>query len=369
MGLLNTLARITSYVALTLIVMLLVSVIPVSIILFNTNSILLNPTTYEQKFTKFQVYEKIKNSIITSLVEMLAGEGATIQIPISKEEAKNELSNAIPISWVKGQINNLIRNLFSYLNGEIDEPNLTINFQEIKPALLNAFKKIASKSIEEEYTGAIPNEILDKLQCSGLLECLEKCKLPQYESTCEQLGLNSSIATQGIEGQISDQLPDKINLWEEAKKSDQVQYAAQVREYIKILKLVPLALILTGVISVILIIVISHNIKSTPRWLGTGLFFGGLTTVLAGYALPNILQSSIMSSSPQGLAENELMSTVLEILFDIIKDIGNNILVHGAIPLILGLILWAVSIALVFLDKPKIKVNPKESGDKTSYIR
>lgn len=142
--------------------LLLTSAIVMAILANSAKSTFLEPTFYTTQLEKANAYGLLRETLVGTLVDTMVSQQLTgLPIPSAtvqqmKEDTKREFASALPLSWVKAQVNGLITNGLRYVKGETAVLNMTISLKEVKPGLTTAMTNVITK-YQQIIIGQIAN--------------------------------------------------------------------------------------------------------------------------------------------------------------------------------------------------------------------
>lgn len=183
------------------------------------NSTFLNPDFIDRKLEDIGFYSRIQDSIAES---------------VGNPEIEDALRKAVPESWIRENIQRILRNTFSYLNSETDSIDLKISLVEVK------------------------EKLLDELS-------------------------NPTIAVGSFRIELDKHIPDSVDLSEELNDGGS-GFITQLRAFIGFIRLLYGIIVLAALGLVLLIVVVSRDLKE----ISIALSFSSLAAGLLAYGTPMI---------------------------------------------------------------------------------
>jgi len=258
---------------------------------FNT---MLYPQVYQQAFEKSNIYPLMENQTFGSNTQFIKKDG----------------------EGMKNVLNELIINGLSYIRGESDSPNLTI---EIDQSNLRGF-----------FEGSVGN----------LSVCSYK-QDPYGSIPCKPSEMNSSQYLDGLIESRNITILKTANV-DLAKEFDKDNNLSKLRDVVKIYKTLILALIVLSFLMATFILLLKRKeLRSGFRWLGTPLLISLLLGLFINFGKTFLINSINLPS------ELSMFRGSMEVVFN---SVFGRIFLYSLILLLLGIIFWVVSF---FIEKKK----------------
>ena len=258
---------------------------------FNT---MLYPQVYQQAFEKSNIYPLMENQTFGSNTQFIKKDG----------------------EGMKNVLNELIINGLSYIRGESDSPNLTI---EIDQSNLRGF-----------FEGSVGN----------LSVCSYK-QDPYGSIPCKPSEMNSSQYLDGLIESRNITILKTANV-DLAKEFDKDNNLSKLRDVVKIYKTLILALIVLSFLMATFILLLKRKeLRSGFRWLGTPLLISLLLGLFINFGKTFLINSINLPS------ELSMFRGSMEVVFN---SVFGRIFLFSLILLLLGIIFWVVSF---FIEKKK----------------
>ncbi len=176
-----------------------------SILLFSVENTFLQSSFHAKNLKKINLYQDVGKEIIPSLLLESGDSPMGQQMPLPKDALGEVIEQSIPASWLEGEVERNLDNIFSYLKGRDRELAVSFNLEPVKDDLKTDFVQSFEAKIQE--LPVCSREQMMEMQ-GGNVESLE-CVPPQLK----QGGLPPEY-TQQISG-MTKNLPDKIDLSEQ----------------------------------------------------------------------------------------------------------------------------------------------------------
>ncbi|HDP70274.1 MAG TPA: hypothetical protein ENN38_05660 [Actinobacteria bacterium] len=298
-------------------VLITVIFIPTLLCLTYTASIkttLLNQRFVEKELGKLNFYSTFKNSIAGK------NEDATGVDKIIEEIVYASISE----EWLKSQTNSVLSNLYDYINGKTEDPNLKISFSEIKPEIKN--------NLLNEIDNLIPPEIKNNPQ-----------EVEMFKSNFE---------TQIIED-IDTKLPDEIDLIVDSQND--IQALSTLKNYVHLFNLSFYGLIAFKAFLVVLTALLLRKIKIIFRFMGGNYLAAGVILFLVNTLTKFNFASGIQKAELPPMLEKE---AVLGLFSDILAPVN----MYNIIIVVTGILLLALSFVKFSAKKEQAKTNLVETS-------
>jgi hypothetical protein len=261
---------------------------------------------------------------------------------------ENIFSLLMPQDWVMSQTNNLITNLWDYLNFKQNTLNLGIDLREVKARLSGAQGQAISKEIVSSWPACSMQQLLAivaQLAQGSNLADLPFCQPPQM-----YLPLTYQLVQATLSG-FTSALPDQLNLISLAGSSpagDPTQSAAWQQTF-QSYKLFRWGLRLSPVLSIILLLFLAiitfRSARTGLSWLGISILLTGIFSLVTAVTLflsGNWFLEQIVTAVFGGFSAG-----LTGALINVIKEVADRFYLWGAgiasMITILGLILWLLS--------------------------
>ncbi len=230
------------------------------------------------------------------------------ELNITDAEISAEIRNAFTIDFIKTQVSRLIANVFSYIKGE--QSTLDISISGVR----NKFTTLMANLLVKK-TG-LPGEVIE----SGLSEEVGK-------NVPEPLDLDQMI----FQGNAKDQL-------------------APLKEGYSLFLLLMLAIPITIVLSIVLIFLITRDVREFAKLVGWPLFISILPLFIMAYLGPSFLSNLFIAApSGSGAPSPAQIAEVSRVLNGLVEPIFSDLFTKSLIVIVISIIL----IALTFILKKK----------------
>lgn len=259
---------------LALLSILLVIDINLLVLAISANETILNPEFVEYELERFSAYSKIKEIILGNFEK----DGIFIKI----------INESVTEEWIKEQSHTPIYNFFSYIKSNDEEIDLTVSTLEVKRNILDNLQKDAS--IPGIYAEQMGNEIR--------------------------------------------KIPDEINLYDYLDNDTKVALK-DGQNVVNYFYLMFYFLIAIAVIIPILSILITKNLKSVIRFIGSSAFMSGLISYGTGILTIDMFSQKFQTGEMPVL-EKDIILVVLQDIFEPVKTYGLILLISGIILMILS---------------------------------
>jgi len=345
MGILEILGKIV----LSIFALLLIVDLSTWVIMTSVKDNLMSPSFYTGVADKNGIYTKIQ----TTIPDLLANNMPDLPAMLTKEDVKNVLKDAITVQEVKTQLNGIINNGIIYLTTDVSKPNLSISLTNLKPKILASLNAtIQSKLPQSNVSSNVSlGDILPSLMSkSGSLDMnviLAYCQTNPTDADCiAAVSLISTPENQAalIVPILDSVVPDSFDLYAQMD----IQTKAQLANAKTMVKQANLGLtIILGfaVALVVLMVIITRNLKGICRWVGFPLFMTGLGLVVAGLFVPGMAMKAISGGMFTGWKAADAVFAQ-NVILDVLRTIFGTIMTNGLIICAIGLVLLIASFIL-----------------------
>jgi len=241
---------------------------------------------------------------------------------LGQQGYQNIFSVLMPQDWIKLQTDNLITNLFDYLNFKQNTLNLDVDLRELKTRFSGAQGQVISKEIVSSWPACSMQQLLviiTQLGAGSSLANLPLCQPPQM-----YLPLTYQLVQMTLSG-FTGALPDHMNLISLAgigPTGDPTQSAAwqQTFQYYRLLRLgLRFSPILSIVLLLLLAIITFRSARTGLNWLGISILITGILGIVSAvilYLTGTLIIQQIVTAvfgSPQGGLTDGLIKAVAEV--------------------------------------------------------
>ncbi|MFH1285319.1 MAG: hypothetical protein ABIH99_01930 [Candidatus Micrarchaeota archaeon] len=377
MAFIGTLLKIARFLVLLALAGSLAVSIPILLLVWNAKSTVLNPEVYKATFENQKLYSKLQDAIVNGIADNIDLEsvasnvGSNIEIDMSKDEMKERIDSILTTKWIKLQVNSLLDNGLGYLTSKKEKLELTVSLRELKENLVNEVEVVAREKINDRIDDLRTqnpriNQIMQQFGCDTLEDCEKLCEQAQFKEYCDQMkeelgisnmvgsGDSTSLIKAQLQEEVSKAVPDSVDLTEALKKDPAIsKQLEEGRRYMGIGILITDLALLVPLVLIILIGIVTHEVKSGGRWVGIPLILGGLSTSVLGFGVPMLASNSIKSIASPEPALAEFVAIAKGIAIDLVNAIFGSMLWQGIVILLIGGALLALSIAVSLLFRKK----------------
>ncbi|MEA2020645.1 MAG: hypothetical protein U9M98_02910 [Patescibacteria group bacterium] len=192
-----------------------------SILTFSVENTLLQSSFHTKNLKEINFYQSIGKEVIPSLLLESGDSPMAEQIPLPKDALGEVIAQSIPASWLEGEVEKNLDNIFAYLKGKDANLAVNINLALVKEGLSQNFVRAFEAKLQE--LPVCSREQLMKMSESnvGSLECI-----PPH---LKQGGLPPEFHQQ-ISGMTAN-VPDRIDLSENLPPEAEDKFAGIQRGY------------------------------------------------------------------------------------------------------------------------------------------
>lgn len=275
----------------SLISSILVCVIFALVVLYNLNSVILNPKTFNFILENNDTYQKIATQLIPEGLAELTRRSENLQVP--PVVIKEIFAESVKSNNLSADLEKIITSAHSYVVAQTDQVNVQIDLSSytknlktnLKPALLTYFSKLPSctmqqqaefnpgnKSLECRPVGLTDNQILDRLEITQFETELEQYVPKTLTFTETEIKFDPPLAESETNGdQVGEQKSE--GTLKSLRKSAQL-----LKGFEQIL------ILLTVGLTIVLILARLRSVVSITRWVGWA-FFGSSIVLLISSSL------------------------------------------------------------------------------------
>jgi hypothetical protein len=323
-----------------------------ALFLLPAETILFQPIPYINALQDQNIYQDIPAWLAGVAVNNgnngSGGTQAKVLSSLGEPGYQNIFSVLMPQDWLKSQTDNLITNLWDYLNFKQTTLTLDIDLREVKTRFKGAQGQTIAKEIVSSWPACSPEQLLGiitQLAQGNNLADIPLCQPPEM-----YLPLTYQLVQVSLSG-FTGALPDQLNLMSVISvttNGDPTQSSAwqQTFQYYKLLRLGLRVLpVLSFILLLLLAIITFRSARTGWSWLGitillTGIF--GLITAgilfLSGNLLVQQAVSAVFGGAPAGL---------ITAVINAIKEVTDRFYLWSAgialMTAILGVILFVIS--------------------------
>ncbi|MDR3576313.1 MAG: hypothetical protein P4L50_20795 [Anaerolineaceae bacterium] len=267
---------------------------------------------------------------------------------LGQQGYQNIFSQLMPQNWIQSQTNNLITNLFDYLNFKQTTLNLNVDLRQVKTRFSGAQGQAVSKAIVSSWPACSTAQLLaviTQLSQGSNLANLPLCQPPQ-----EYLPLAYQLVQVTLSG-MTGTLPDQLNITSLAGISsggDPTQSAAWQQTF-QTYKLFRLGMQFSPVLSLVLLLFLAlitfRSARTGWSWLGITILITGVFGILIAvilYLTGDLIVQQLVTAVFGGL-----LGGLTDALIKAITEVFNRFYLWSAgvalIASILGLILFLIS--------------------------
>lgn len=307
--------------------LLLTSAIVMAILTNSAKSTFLEPAFYATQLEKADAYALMKEGAVSMIIDSALQEQLAHLPPQMQEQikvdAKQELSVAIPTSWLKTKMNGLINSMLRYVKGETATLDASISITEIKPAVATAMTNIITRQ--------------------QMMTVMEKERL-----------INVIIAA----------IPNTVDL-DDMSKGELKKFLDELKEPVRQLYAAADVLIWGSAVIAVLIVLLAFSIKGALRHVGWPMFLGGALTLAMAFVLPAAMEQMIAQQMqqlpPEAAAAAARVSTLITGIigsyFDVVKGMAIPVTVGG-------LVLFIASFVVPLIFKKEEEKKGEKAGRK-----
>lgn len=240
---------------------------------------------------------------------------------ITDAEISAEIKNAFTTDFIKTQVSRLITNLFSYIKGAQSTLDLSIS------------------GIKSKLTTLMTNLFVKKT------------------------GLSKDIVESGLGAEVGKNVPEPLDLDKMLFQGNAKDKLAPLREGYSLFMLLMLAIPITIVLGIVLIFLITRDVREVAKMVGWPLFVSVLPLVLISYLGPSFL-SNLYMAVPSGseAPPPAQIAEVSRVLSGLFEPIFSDLFTKSLIVLVISIIL--VALTFVLKKKEKEKEEQKEKRKK-----
>jgi len=119
------------------------------ILLFSLENTLLQSSFHAKNLKEINLYQNVGKEIIPSLLLESGGSPMAQQMPLPKDALGEVIEQSIPASWLQGEVEKNLDNIFAYLRGKDENLAVNINLVPVKGDLSQNFAQAFEAKIQE----------------------------------------------------------------------------------------------------------------------------------------------------------------------------------------------------------------------------
>lgn len=311
-----------------------------------------NGEFYKAELVKYNIYQKVIDEAIFQVVE--SDKYSLIKdIPyFDKKDLTNVIRSLITPSWIQGQVESVINQLFAWMESDknIRDAGISVSLGSFK----NKASSIITTKVEEKFN-LLP--VCAEGQSVSFQAGWQSCRPSglSLEELFRQLNIDSII----------NKIPEKVDLVSLAVNSKEMQKdnamaslfdgIDRLHQMTRLVFSMTVWLYLSAFILLVLIIIlVAKSTKSVLRWIGINSFLSGVIMIFSVLLLNDFIKKQI-SNIP---SLTGFFASFTDIFKNVILDLSREVISRLRIESIIVLVIGVFFIILSLIVKKKIVVAP-----------